>query len=449
MREDWAEVIYSELVEKLSTNKIKVKQKEYLIQGRLPVVDQGQELIGGYTDDPNKLLQCNLPVIVFGDHTRCVKLINFPFAPGADGTKVLQPKSVVNPKLLREFTKVIVSSTTSKGYARHYQHVETQLFPLAPLSEQRAIVSKIEQLFSALDNGTANLKKAQAQLKVYKQAVLKKAFNGELTREWRNGAGAGVGRDVARNVSTESVEGPFQIPETWTMVTTGSVMPDINNGYTPTSEHLSSGSGEVPFIKVYNLNFDGTYDHKDQTFIPEVFHSSKLKRSVCYPKDVLISIVGPPLGKVTVVPPHHPEWNINQAIVRFRPNMHVLSEYLAYYHQNPLTINWLEGTSKATAGQYNVKVTTCRAMPFPLCSIEEQHQIVQEIETRLSVCDKLEESIRESLQKSEALRQSILKRAFAGQLLTEEELAACRKEKDWEPAGVLLERIKGEKTRKK
>jgi type I restriction enzyme S subunit len=82
---------------------------------------------------------------------------------------------------------------------------------------------------------------------------------------------------------------------------------------------------------------------------------------------------------------------------------------------------------------------------YPLCSKEEQHQIVQEIESRLSVCDKVEESIVESLEKSKALRQSILKKAFEGRLLNDQELAACKSAPDYEPASVLLERIKEEK----
>ena len=84
-------------------------------------------------------------------------------------------------------------------------------------------------------------------------------------------------------------------------------------------------------------------------------------------------------------------------------------------------------------------------MPFSFCSFQEQHQIVREIETRLSVCDKLETTIAEALQKSEALRQSILKKAFVGELLNEKELEEARNAPDWEPAEKLLERIKTEK----
>ena len=269
--------------------------------------------------------------------------------------------------------------------------------PLPPKPTQQAIVSKIEELFSELDKGIENLRLAQQQLKTYRQSVLKWAFEGKLTNE---------------NIKDG------ELPEGWKIVNTIDVIKIINNGYTPTKEYLSEGSGEIPFIKIYNLNFNGTLNFKkNPTFIPDATHKKDLKRSICLPGDVLINIVGPPLGKVSIVTNQYSEWNINQAIVMFRPNEKVLSKYISFFMQNSVTINWLENTSKATAGQWNVKVSTCREIPFPLCSIEEQTQIIQEIESRLSVADKMEESITQSLQQAEALRQSILKKAFEGRLV--------------------------------
>ncbi len=84
-------------------------------------------------------------------------------------------------------------------------------------------------------------------------------------------------------------------------------------------------------------------------------------------------------------------------------------------------------------------------LEIPLPELKEQNQIVQEIESRLSVCDNVEQSITQSLEKAKALRQSILKKAFEGKLLSVEEIAACKQEPDYEPAAVLLERIKAEK----
>lgn len=275
--------------------------------------------------------------------------------------------------------------------------IEEMEIVLPPFETQQAIVSKIEELFSELDKGIEDLKTAQQQLKTYRQSVLKWAFEGKLTNE-----------NVKEGV----------LPKGWEMVKTIDVIKIINNGYTPKSEFLSEGSGEIPFIKVYNLNFNGTLNFKkNPTFIPKANHEKDLKRSICIPGDVLINIVGPPLGKVSIVTDQFPEWNINQAIVMFRPNENVISKYIAYYMQNTFTTNWLESTSKATAGQWNVKVSTCREIPFPYCSVEEQHRIVQEIESRLSVADKMEESITQSLQQAEALRQSILKKAFSGELV--------------------------------
>lgn len=367
-------------------------------------------------------------------------------------------------------------------------------FPLPPLPEQRAIVSKIEQLFSELDNGIANLKLAQEQLKVYRQAVLKKAFEGELTKEWRehqvdlpsaaemlfeiqNDREASYNAELdkwkesikkweeegkkgkkptkpkkpteTKALTGEEVVKLPAIPKSWKWLKTSEIIDSINNGYTPKDNFLSSGSGEIPFIKVYNLNFDGSFNFKkDPTFIPKIVHIKELARSITYPEDVLINIVGPPLGKVSVVTNQYPEWNINQAIVLFRPNQFITSKIISYYLQNPKTIHWLKNTSKATAGQFNVKVSTCREIPFPLCSIEEQRVIVQEIETRLSVCEKLGHDIEENLEKTEALRQSILKKAFEGKLLNERELGEVRNAPDWEPAEVLLEKINHNKKTK-
>ena len=364
--------------------------------GKFPIVDQGQDLVGGYCNNEKLLVPTEPPYIIFGDHTKVKKFINFKFIAGADGVKVLKPHSIFDPKFF--FYMIHSISIPDKGYARHFQFLEKEEIPFPPLPEQLAIVSKIEELFSELENGKQQLQTAQQLLKIYRQSLLKWAFEGKLTNE---------------NVKDG------KLPEGWKRMVTGEIIETINNGYTPKSEFLFEGNGEIPFIKVYNLNFDGTLNFKkNPTFIPEEIHNKELKRSICRPGDILINIVGPPLGKVSIVPDRYPEWNINQAIVLFRPNKKILSKYISYFLQNPVTINWLEDTSKATAGQWNVKVSTCRIIPIPIPPIEEQQLIVNELESKLTICDKIEETINQSLQQVETLRQSILKKAFEGKLVT-------------------------------
>lgn len=134
---------------------------------------------------------------------------------------------------------------------------------------------------------------------------------------------------------------------------------------------------------------------------------------------------------------------VNQDLQSFLPNDKLQSDFVYWYCVSQER-DIREKCSKDGTTVESIESTLLKNYPLPLCSIEEQTQIVQEIESRLSVCDKLSVSIDESLEKAEALRQSILKKAFEGKLLTEAELEACRKEPDWEPAERLLERIVSE-----
>lgn len=104
--------------------------------------------------------------------------------------------------------------------------------------------------------------------------------------------------------------------------------------------------------------------------------------------------------------------------------------------------NQITKIASSTSGLYTLNISKIASLSIPLAPLPEQQAIIQEIETRLSVCDKIEQDIKENLEKAEALRQSILKKAFEGKLLNERELAEVRKAEDWEPAEVLLERIR-------
>ena len=106
----------------------------------------------------------------------------------------------------------------------------------------------------------------------------------------------------------------------------------ITKGTTPSKDKMSARSGDYPFIKVYNLTFDNSLDFSiDPTFVDEETHRGFLARSIAYPGDVLMNIVGPPMGKVSIVPDTYPEWNMNQAVARFRCSDGLNTKYLAYY----------------------------------------------------------------------------------------------------------------------
>lgn len=269
--------------------------------------------------------------------------------------------------------------------------------PLSPLPEQRSIVAKIEQFFSELDNGISNLKTAQEQLKVYKQAVLKKAFEGEYPLT------------VLENVAK------------W------------GSGGTPSRKQPKYFNGTIPWLKTGELGEKYIFKTEEK-ITPDAIKNSSAK--IFSKNSVAIAMYGATIGKVSIL---GEEMSTNQACAVAQPLEVIDMEFLYYFliSEKRNFVNMGKG-----GAQPNISQGIIKSHPIPLPSIIEQHQIVQHIESRLSVCDKVEETIAENLQKAEALRQSILKKAFAGELLTETEIAACKKEKDWEPAGEFLKRIK-------
>jgi type I restriction enzyme S subunit len=167
---------------------------------------------------------------------------------------------------------------------------------------------------------------------------------------------------------------------------------------------------------VYHLTFIGklSFWENKPTYVSKEYHSSKMKRSLTIPGDVLTNIVGPPLGKVSVVPSKSHEWNINQAIARFRCGPTIMPAFLAIYLQSYQAQLWLASTSKTTTSQVNLSISNSRLLPIPVPPIHEQEQIVAEVDRRFSVLDQVEVTVTASLARCGVLRQAILKRAFGG-----------------------------------
>jgi type I restriction enzyme S subunit len=357
--------------------------------------------------------------------------------------------------------------------------------PLPPLPEQRAIVAKLEELFSDLDNGIANLKKAQAQLKVYRQAVLKKAFEGELTKEWRaKQTDLPSAEELLEKIKTErenhyqqqlndwkqeikqweengkegkkprkpskfkeiplfekqEVETFTKLPKSWKWVRFSNVGFWTGGGTPSKSIKKFWSNGSVLWISPKDMKskfIDNTIDKITYDAVDN--SSAKFIES----KSIVYVVRSGILRRILPVALTKERSTVNQDIQGLTPYL-VNPEFIYWYSiSNEFSIR--QTCAKDGTTVESIETTLLKNYPFTLCSLEEQHQIVQEIESRLSVCDKMEESIAESLEKAEALRQSILKKAFEGKLLTETELQACRQQPDWEPAAKLLERIKGEK----
>lgn len=367
--------------------------------------------------------------------------------------------------------------------------IEALAINFIPLPEQRTIVAKIEQLFSELDNAIANLKTSQEQLKVYRQAVLKKAFEGELTKEWRekqrnlltaeellkliqnerekhykqqvnkwkeavkiwenNGKVGKKPSSITKvktlpTVSLEEIKLYEILPSSWCWTRMCNVTYKIGDIDHKMPKDYPNG---LPYLSTGNLKKDGTIDFQNaKTISVDDFKRLSLKI-----KPEKGDIIFPRYGTIgrNFLIDFDKDFLVSYSCAIIKNIPHLMNvKFVYYYTLSPVIQKEIQRYIVETT-QANIGIASIENFIYPLCSNEEQHQIVQEIESRLSICDKVEQTIQESLLKAEALRQSILKQAFEGKLLTKQELATCKQQPDWEPASKLLERVKKEKLLKK
>lgn len=174
----WVWTGFKAFLENQTDSYRKLPQKEYQSAGAYPVIDQGADLIGGYSNDANLLLPADPPFIIFGDHTRCVKFFAAPFVQGADGVKVFHAGKDVDIRFAYWALKCL--QLPDKGYSRHAKFLKESFFPRPPPDEQREIVRRIETAFAKIDHLAAEAAKALTLLGHLDQRILAKAFAGDL-----------------------------------------------------------------------------------------------------------------------------------------------------------------------------------------------------------------------------------------------------------------------------
>ena len=251
------------------------------------------------------------------------------------------------------------------------------LVPVPDIEEQKRIVAKIEELFSELDNGVETLKKTKQQLAVYRQAVLKETF--------------------------ENCKTLFPIRDMSTLVTSGS------RGW---AQYYASEGAK--FIRIGNLTRDSIDIDFGDTQHVKLPDKAEGLRSKLQPNDVLVSITAD-LGSIGLVPSNIGEAYINQhiAVVRFKNSTQ--GRLMAWY----LRSEWGQKDllkNKRGAGKLGLGLDDIRNSRVPVVSDSEAGAIIELIESRLSVCDSIERTVDTALQQAEAMRQSILKKAFEGRV---------------------------------
>ncbi|WP_128002353.1 restriction endonuclease subunit S [Piscinibacter defluvii] len=281
--------------------------------------------------------------------------------------------------------------------------------PLAPRAEQERIANKLDALLARVDACRDRLGRVPAILKRFRQAVLNAAVDGDLTEEWR---GSGL--------------------ESWVFERAADVCAKVQSGGTPKEGFTSSG---VPFLKVYNIvNQRIDFAFRPQ-FIAHAVHSGTMAKSVTLPGDVLMNIVGPPLGKVAVVTDEFSAWNINQAITLFRPSPRVSTGWLYCVLCSGKNIQSIVHETRGSAGQVNISLSQCRDFVIPVPPRDEQAEIVRRVESLFALADAIEAKWQAARTQVERLTPALLAKAFRGELVPQDP--------NDEPASALLARLRG------
>lgn len=271
--------------------------------------------------------------------------------------------------------------------------------PLPPLAEQERIVAKIEELFAGIDAGVENLKAVKNQIALYRQSVLKSAFDGTLykTTEWNI--------DVLKNLCSVISDGDHQPP------------PKAKNG--------------IPFIMISNIN-KNLINFEDTNFVSENYYTSLSEKRKPKWGDVLYSVVGS--YGIPVLIDFQKEFCFQRHIALLRPNTNkIFSKFLFYMLRSRNVYNQVTDCSTGTA-QKTVPLSGLREIHIPVPTLAEQERIVAEIESRFERADALETAVDRALSNAEKLKQAVLKKAFSGELVPQNP--------DDEPASVLLDRIR-------
>lgn len=306
----------------------------------------------------------------------------------------------------RNHIRLIAKGTNINNLKR--EHILDLDFPLPSSKEQNKIVEIIEEIFSDLDNAIDNLKKAKEQLKIYRQSVLKYAFEGKLTKSWRNNNKTEINHEsLPEEVSGEAEDELPNLPKEW-FYTFLSKTGELSRGkskHRPRND-LKLFGGKYPFIQTGEVRAVKTI-----RFFSKTYNEVGLSQSKLWPIGTLCITIAANIAETAFL---DIEACFPDSIVGYLPNKNlILPKYTDYFIQS--TKQKIQAYAPATA-QKNINLTILENLLVPYCSIEEQEQIVQEIESRFSVCDKIEETINDGLKQAKALRQSILKKSFEGKL---------------------------------
>jgi type I restriction enzyme, S subunit len=337
-----------------------IPAKNIALVGRFPVVDQGQEFISGYCDDENKVIDFNLPLIIFGDHTRCFKYVDFPFVLGADGTKVIAPnKKIYDPKFY--YFALLALELPSRGYNRHFKSLKAKCLPLPPLPEQQKIASILSMVQRAIE-AQERIIQTTTELK---KALMHKFFTEGLRNEPQKETEIGL------------------LPESWDVVELGEMLSTAQYGLSV----KGNSEGNHPIIRMTNQVDGQIIDHNLQYVeIGESdFEKFKVQRGdILFNRTNSFDLVGR-----TAIFNIAGDFVFASYLIRLRTDKTQLDPYFlnSYFNADEIQAR-LKSIATRAISQSNISATRLKGFLVPKPCLVQQKEIVSHsmiIDSKLAV----------------------------------------------------------------
>lgn len=359
MKKVWSAQKFEECIVKINPPK-KLKSSDYLLDGLYPIVSQDNNIISGYWDEIDDVVHVDQPVVIFGDHTRVIKYVDYDFVVGADGVIILEPIKKLIPKFFFYFLKSCY--IPNLGYSRHYKLLKELNIPIPSYNIQQQIVEELDSLTSIIEKQ----KKQLEELDNLAQSIFYDMFGDPIENE------KGWNPSSIDNVCSSIIRGPF-----------GSA---LKKDYFVEKDDST--------YKVYeqknaiNKNaFIGTY------YIPKEMYDS-LSRFEVFPNDIIMSCSGT-IGELFVIPYEAERGIINQALLKFTLNNKIEQYYFLFMMGLMKSKLDVKGCGIQNIGS----VRYIKATIFGLPPLSLQQQFAAKIE----VIEKQKELIKKSIKETEDL----------------------------------------------
>ena len=396
----WSRQTFGDLISIIATTNKKIKSKEYNARGNFPVVDQGQEFISGYSDNKANVINEDSPVILFGDHTRNVKYLDFPFVPGADGVKAFIPVNKNCPRFLYFLTLYLSQIFPSKGYARHFHHIEKSNVAIPSRGVQKEIAEKIDSLFRKIDDANTLMNQSLS------------AIRGKLVPQDSNDEPASKLLDniQKKKLLNERKKGkplppisdddiPFEIPVGWVWIRLGEVIKLYSGQHIEAIDYNSTKKG-TPYLT-------GPSDFAERH--PVITKWTTKPKVIAPPNSILVTVKGSGVGKINTLE--------STPICISRQLMAVESiELNRNYVELFLNQSFTKLADNAQGLIPGLSREDIENLVFPLPPLNEQARISNNVLRYTELSKKIFTEIQNNLINANILKQSILKKAFAGEL---------------------------------